>query len=177
MRRRILQIAGVLGLLAVSVAAAILFACPYCRAFASRAVATPLATFYIEHRWLRYAEGAFLVYYPAGGAIADNPRAWLKPRLDAFQANCRYLGVDCNFGITFYVFDSREQGARYGLSLGFAAPFLRRVYTSCNQTPGHELTHVIVGQAYQDRHIRSALVREGLATLLNGEDWLDFDRA
>jgi hypothetical protein len=74
------------------------------------------------------------------------------------------------------VFDRREQGARYGLTLGFATPPWRRVYTSCNQTPGHELTHVIVGQAYQGRQIRSSLVREGLATLLNGDDWSYFDR-
>jgi hypothetical protein len=98
MRRWIPWIAGVLGLIAVIVTAVVLVAFAVSHVSIARIVATPLATFYIEHRWLRYTEGAFVVYYPAGGAIANDPVAWLAPRLEAFQHNCQYLGVNCDEG-------------------------------------------------------------------------------
>jgi hypothetical protein len=169
MRRRILWISAVAALVAVIAAALIIVARPY---IGYRFVRIPLATFYIERHWLRYAENPFVVYYPASGAIAADPSAWLKPRRETFQRNCEYLKVNCDFGgITFYVFDSFGQGAKYGLQLGFADPDSRRTYETYQFHRGHELTHVIVGQAFPGLSNRSSLLNEGLATLLNGATW------
>ncbi len=121
--------------------------------------------------WNVYKNDIFKVYYPNNSVIKDSPDFWLSKRQKAFDNICDYLGVKWEYGeISFYVFNDRNQGQEYDLNLGFAVPNANEIYTLHNQSHGHELAHLISYRINDGIRIQSALINEGLATFLNGNN-------
>lgn len=67
--------------------------------------------------------------------------------------------------IDYYVWDDREAAKQYlQKGLGYSVPEVAVVNTAIDQTPGHEMTHVLSFWAWgQDIKIRTRLIDEGLA--------------
>jgi hypothetical protein len=121
-----------------------------------------------EAYWNEYVDGVFRVYYPNGSVIQDDPVKWLASRKDAFIKITNFLNVKWTFGpIKYYVFNDKQQGAQMGFQLGFANPYAGAVYTTHDQTPGHELAHVIAYRINGGLRIWSGVANEGLSTLLD----------
>lgn len=121
-----------------------------------------------EAYWNEYADGIFRVYYPNGSVIQDDPAKWLATRKDAFTKITNFLNVKWSYGpIKYYVFNDKKQGEQMGLTLGFANPYASAVYTTFDQTPGHELTHLIAYRINNGLRIWSGVANEGLSTLLD----------
>ncbi|NPV02660.1 MAG: hypothetical protein HPY53_14905 [Brevinematales bacterium] len=121
-----------------------------------------------EAYWNEYADGIFRVYYPNGSVIQDDPAKWLASRKDAFTRITNFLNVKWTFDpIKYYVFNDKKQGEQMGLTLGFANPYASAVYTTFDQTPGHELTHLIAYRINNGLRIWSGVANEGLSTLLD----------
>lgn len=116
----------------------------------------------------KYTDGKFTLYHPRNSVIKGRLKEWLDIRRDAFENICNFLKVDKERieRVIFYVFNSKEQGLKYGKKLGFAVPPQCEIYTLHNQTPGHELAH-IVSYWINTKRIESALINEGLAVLLD----------
>lgn len=123
---------------------------------------------YFEKMWNLYETKYFKVYYPDNSMIRDTIKNWTERREKAFENICKFLGVDWKFGkIKIFVFNDNNQAEMYGLKpLGFAKPIENSVFTRVDQTPGHEIAHV-VSYRIKEKRINSALVNEGLATLLD----------
>ncbi len=116
----------------------------------------------------KYTHDRFTLYYPGNSVIGDTLQQWLNVRERAYANICDFLDVEQNRieNVTFYVFNDKKQGLKYGKKLGFAVPGESEIYTLYNQTPGHELAHV-VSYWINTKRIDSALINEGLAVLLD----------
>ena len=126
--------------------------------------------------WNTYNAENITIYYPNDSVIADGLEPWAQKRIDAFDAITKYLDVDWTYEpIKMFVFNSQEQGARYGMQLGVAIGEFNQVYTLYNQTIGHELAHVISDRITGVK-TDSALLNEGIATHLNMTG-IDYDKA
>jgi hypothetical protein len=127
--------------------------------------------------WNEYKNENFVIYYPDNSVIKESLNEWLKPREKAYRNICDFLDISeeiCRRKVTFYVFNSMEHGDEYGYKLGFAEPEQDRILTMYNQTPGHELAHVI-SYRINGKRINSALINEGLATSLD-QSGRNYDR-
>ncbi|OHD57013.1 MAG: hypothetical protein A2Y33_08790 [Spirochaetes bacterium GWF1_51_8] len=122
-----------------------------------------------EAYWNEYADGIFRVYYPNGSVIEKDPAKWLESRKEAFTKITNFLNLKWTYGnIKFYVFNDKKQGKDMGeMSLGYASPSACAVYTTFDQTPGHELTHVVAYRIDNGLRIFSGVANEGLSTLLD----------
>ena len=123
---------------------------------------------YFEKMWNLYETKYLKVYYPENSIIKDTIKEWTKRREEAFENICKFLGIDWKFGkIKIFVFNDNEQAKMYGLKpLGFANPMDNSVFTRVDQTPGHEIAHV-VSYRIKGKRINSSLINNGLATLLD----------
>ncbi len=66
--------------------------------------------------------------------------------------------------ITFYIWDSAESAQAAGLPpLGFAQPESLVIHSRLNQSPGHELTHVIAHYSGTARNTTTRFIEEGIA--------------
>ena len=118
----------------------------------------------ISKLFRNYKKDKFTIYYPENSVIADKLEEWLDVREKAFQNICNYLKTDGDNvnKITFFVFNDKKQGMNYGRRLGYAVPSKYEIYTTFDQTPGHELTH-LVSYWINKKRIKSAVINEGLA--------------
>ncbi|MFH1355526.1 MAG: hypothetical protein ABII18_00180 [bacterium] len=125
---------------------------------------------YAKEHWQVSIQESLHVYYPKETVVKDISK-WIEKRHKAYKNICDYLGVDWKYGIIrIYVFNDYEHGLKYGLKLGFARRASKEVFTKQNQTPGHELAHVISHYIKAGKTIESDLITEGLATFLDQKD-------
>lgn len=133
----------------------------------------------LEKNWLRYTKGPLDIYYEKNSVVANDIENWTKERLEAFGYICGYLKTDWVYDekIKIYIFDSMEEGFKYGLELGFSSIGNRKIFTLYNQSRGHELTHIIsanmnkLASPSKLPWIPSLLILEGLATHLDMSRW------
>lgn len=94
-------------------------------------------------------------------------RSFVKSRQDAFVALQAWFPADLPKKIDYFVWPDNRTAAQVGIrSLGFSRPALSVIHSRANQTPGHELVHVL---SYHSMHpkIRTGLINEGIAVLFD----------
>ena len=95
---------------------------------------------------------------------------FINARENAFDYISDYLDVNLNHKILYVVWTSREDAKKIlNKNIGFSVPREYLIHSKINQTPGHEITHVIShyipGITY-----KTGLINEGLAVYLDMAD-------
>lgn len=105
--------------------------------------------------------------------------SFARTREEAFEKINRFFGASLPKKIDFFVWSSRDEAKQVAKisQLGFAVPHACVIHSRHEQTPGHELTHVISFQAFRPDN-RTRLINEGLAVLFDqtGRDRLSTAR-
>ncbi len=128
--------------------------------------------------WRAIEEAHVRVHYPP--SIDDATAAsFAASRERAFRVLQAEFPVSLGKRVDIFVWPGREAARRAGFpSLGFATPELGVVHSRLDQTPGHELAHVVIFSALHP--VRSTrFVNEGVAVLLDlsGRDRMAVARA
>jgi hypothetical protein len=115
--------------------------------------------------WSELETDHFKFYFPPEPAVA--------PKTFSDRIEKAYLELRQIFGdvlpakVNFHVWNSAAEGEKVlGRPLGFARPDLLLVHATADQTPGHELTHVLVYHAARPE-TTSRFVEEGTAVALD----------
>ena len=108
--------------------------------------------------------GIFNVWCRGSEKNKINLQKWIEPRKKAFTFICNYLGVKWKYGVIRFIVYKRN--GKYKI-VGSANPSKNMIQTYEDQTYGHELTHVISYRIRNGKRIKSALINEGLATMLS----------
>lgn len=92
----------------------------------------------------------------------------LKKRLMAYKANAKLLRVNPP-KVNFYLYPTKEAGIEIGILPFYSFPKLKEIHSHLNQSPGHELTHILHEKINKSgNNPKNKLWIEGLCTYLNG---------
>ena len=120
--------------------------------------------------WLTYESPHFTFYYAADSKVLAKPgaiQAYAEKRERARANICKYLGIGHTKKIKFFAYDNNEIAKRIiGRTLGFAEPAIGVIHSRVNQTPGHEITHIL-SRSINGKGPPNRLLDEGLAVFLN----------
>lgn len=96
--------------------------------------------------------------------VEDN---WYKKRLLAYQHNAKILQLSPP-EVTFYVYPSIKAGEKLGIIPAICMIKEREIHGHLNQSPGHELTHILLGQINSSQNLPAhGFWQEGICTYLN----------
>ncbi len=122
----------------------------------------------LKREWNIYKLPPFEIYYPNNSEIYDYIKEWAEKKINAFKYITKYLGVKWDDEIIkIYVFNDNFHGKFLGFNLGFSILNRYEIFTTINQSDGHELTHIISYKMANGKCIYSKLINEGLATYLD----------
>lgn len=97
-------------------------------------------------------------------SVITNKKFYTQRRQDAFSIINEYFNSTISGKIDFYVWNTIQDGQNYGFPiLGFAKPELKLTHSHSNQTPGHELTHIITRHLSKSNKL-CRFVNEGVAS-------------
>jgi len=92
---------------------------------------------------------------------------WFKKRLNAYKKNAKILKIKPP-KVSFFVYPSIEIGKKIGIIPATCFIKMREIHGHLNQSPGHELTHVLIGKINDSKNLPgNGLWQEGLCTYLN----------
>lgn len=133
--------------------------------------------------WLTKETAHFVFYYLKHPKLKkveleEKFRPLIEKREAAYDIISKYLSVQLKNKINFYFFPSREAGAELlgGLAPNQALPGIYTIFSRMEQTPGHELAHVLsfyMGKRFTNSY---AFLSEGLACHLDQTGW-DYHRS
>jgi tetratricopeptide (TPR) repeat protein len=96
--------------------------------------------------------------------------AWLAGREAAYQALVDFAEAEPRLPIEIVVWQDDEDAVPWlGRGLGYAEVARGRIHTRHDQTRGHELAHVVLGQGHPAEH-STKLISEGAAVMLDQTD-------
>lgn len=115
--------------------------------------------------WQRESEGPInFIVYP--GLILDSQ--WKQRRAEVYKENADKMGVNCA-PVSFYVFPSLEAGKAIGITPAVSFIGVREIYGHLNQSPGHELTHILLGELNSTDNLpANGLWSESICVFLDG---------
>lgn len=92
---------------------------------------------------------------------------FIVQREKAYEKINQFFGGKPYKKIDFYVWDDQEQGKQVlGKDVGFASPDVCIINSLANQTPGHEITHVLLVYGLAPKQ-RTRLINEGTAVFFD----------
>lgn len=110
-------------------------------------------------------------------SIVKNKKKFIEERESVFEQLVARFPATLPGKIDFFVWNSTDDGVnQLGASLGFARPEELLVHCRYNQTIGHEMTHIIIHQAFHPK-TKSRLINEGVAVLYDFSGRLKMDDA
>ncbi|MEJ2678221.1 MAG: hypothetical protein P8174_03990 [Gemmatimonadota bacterium] len=117
--------------------------------------------------WREFRLGDVRVHY--GTAVTrDQARAFAASRAAALEQLREWIPVKPLKPIDIFVWPDAGSARAAGFrSIGFARPELGLIHSRLDQTPAHELVHVVVFQGLDSVH-RTRFVNEGVAVLMDG---------
>lgn len=116
--------------------------------------------------WKKVESEHFIFYFQDSG-IAEY---FVKSREKAYDSISNYLNVKLEKKIRYFVWSSRKDAKEVlKRHLGFSRPELYLIHSAYNQTPGHEMTHVISNYTKEIK-VKAGLINEGLAVYLDLDD-------
>ena len=93
---------------------------------------------------------------------------WIKKRTVIYQKNAKKLNV-MPPKINFFIFPNKETGKKIGIIPAIALVSKREIYGHLNQSPGHELTHILLGEVNSPSNLpANGLWSEGICTYFDG---------
>ena len=96
-----------------------------------------------------------------------NLESFVAKRQRAFEDISAKLGSKLPKKIDFFVWENPEEPyEKFKIKLGFASPEIVSLYSHRNQTPGHEMTHII-SHYMSVNSVKTPLINEGLAVYLD----------
>ncbi len=136
-----------------------------------------LDTQHLTVRFSPQAEGAMTEAFGDASAPGERRDGFGRGRERALAAICEFVGGAPGGPIEIFVWGSDDEaGLVLGRSLGFAIVSQRRIHTRWNQTRGHEIAHVVIGEVLTPVH-RTGLINEGAAVFLDQRRGDRFERA
>jgi tetratricopeptide (TPR) repeat protein len=101
-------------------------------------------------------------------ANIQNKEAFIKTRQTAFEKINQFYNAKPSRKIDFYVWDDVKKGQEMlGRTFGFSDPTLCIIHSRNDQTRGHEITHVLVGQGIRPAKT-TQFINEGIAVFMDG---------
>ncbi len=119
--------------------------------------------------WLTYKTNMLVIFYAPDSVLARNNaiRAFAGKRIESYDNDLKALGLKDERTIKMFVYDSNEVAQKViRQNAGFAQSTVGIIHTKVDQTPGHELTHVL-SRAINGRPPPNRLLDEGLAVWMN----------
>lgn len=117
--------------------------------------------------WRALRVGDVRVHY-GGGVTADQAQAFAEARAAALEDLREWIPVKLLKPVDIFVWPDAESARAVGSGpIGFARPELGLIHSRLDQTPAHELVHVVVFQGL-DPVNRTRFVNEGVAVLMDG---------
>ena len=115
--------------------------------------------------WSKHKYGGITFYvYPALDVTDD----WFKQRTDIYRINAEKLGVKAP-EVNFFVYPSLEAGREMGITPSITFVKEREIHGHLKQSPGHELTHVLLGELNPTDNLpANGLWSEGICVHLDG---------
>ena len=93
---------------------------------------------------------------------------WFKKRTNIYKKNAKILKVK-PLKVNFFVYPSIQVGQKIGITPAICFIKMREIHGHFNQSPGHELTHILIGKINDSKNLPgNGLWQEGLCTYLNG---------
>ena len=129
--------------------------------------------------WSRTESVHFRLLTPPDTPIRD-PQAFLREKEAAYARLQEFFSARVPKKIDIILWSSREQAARAGFrQLGFERPEFTLLHMRPDQSPAHELVHVLAYYAVPAPRVRTRLINEGVAVNfdLNRRDRLAAARA
>ena len=109
-------------------------------------------------------------FYFQPNTKVSNISKFMSDREEAFMKINKVFNASLYKKIDFFVWNSNDDSQKeIKKTLGFALPEACVIHSNYNQTIGHEMTHVIIGNLTGYRH-SEGLIEEGLATYFNLEN-------
>ncbi len=116
--------------------------------------------------WINIETDNFLFQFKDTVGIDE----FIKTRERTFDSISHYLNVKLDRKIIYIVWSSRQEAKEFlNLNIGFAIPSEYIIHSASNQTPGHEMTHVI-SNYINNITFKTGLINEGLAVHLDMAD-------
>lgn len=98
------------------------------------------------------------------------PPKWIQARTSILKKNAQILSVKIP-RISFYVYPPRESVKELGFIPAVSFISRKEIHGHLNQSPGHELTHILLGQLNNWRSLpANGVFSEGICTYLDGTD-------
>ncbi|MCK9210840.1 MAG: hypothetical protein M0P61_08410 [Ignavibacteriaceae bacterium] len=112
--------------------------------------------------WEKQETEHFVFHFQPNSIITYKTK-FMETRESAFQKISQFFDVSLQSKIDFYIWNSDAEAKEKGIySVGFALPEFFIIHSKANQTPGHEVTHIISHYLSKDvKKIR--FINEGIA--------------
>jgi len=96
---------------------------------------------------------------------------WFKKRSDTYSENSKRLKITEPPKVSFYVYPSLEFGKTIGITPATSFVSTRQIHGHPNQSPGHELTHILLGEINSTDNLpANGLWAEGVCVYLDGTE-------
>lgn len=103
-------------------------------------------------------------------ALVTDPADYAKLHEDTLAGLLAFFGGPLSGPVELFVWAGDDEAKPVlGRPLAFAIPAARRVHTGPGHTPGHELTHVVVGDVLHPT-VQRPLLQEGTAVAFDGSN-------
>jgi len=114
--------------------------------------------------WQKLIFGPITFFTPHS---SDLNMDWFKKRFTAYKKNSKILKTKTP-KVNFFVYPSKEFGQKIGIIPTVAFIKAREIHGHFNQSPGHELTHILLGEINSTENLPgNGLWHEGISTYLN----------
>lgn len=96
------------------------------------------------------------------------PDGWIEKRATIYKINADKFGINPP-KINFFIYPSIEIGKKMGLTPAITFVKAKEIHGHINQSPGHELTHVILGEINISENLpANGLWAEGVCVYFDG---------
>ncbi len=96
------------------------------------------------------------------------PNNWTEKRLDIYKENAKKLDI-IPPKINFYIYPSINTVKDFGITPTITFVKTREIHGHINQSPGHELTHILLGEINSSENLpANGLWAEGVCVYLDG---------
>ena len=122
--------------------------------------------------WALVETGALRFHFAPGMSAAERQR-YAEARERVLLENQAFFSAKLPKRIDFFVWPDADAGKRAGLDrVGFAVPGWCVIHVRAEQTPGHEISHVLHYHAFHPVQ-GTGLIGEGVAVLFDGQVGVD----
>jgi len=117
--------------------------------------------------WTTKETENFIFHYRTDENNKINLNEFAAQREEALKNIQSIINVSLLKKINFFIWDSSEEAFRQlNRHLGFALSMHHTIHSAYNQTPGHEITHIITAYLYKQGNF-DVFINEGIAVLLD----------